>query len=90
MTCPAREKVKRSWWKLKWEEGQPHDFQFHLEWRSYWWEIKWGCSHCGATYTEWPIDDFQLMRKLGLKKCPMHDSFALWIDKDDLTEQGCY
>lgn len=89
-TCPARPKVKKTFWVFSWEQGQEHEFSFWLHWRHFWWKIDWHCVHCGASYEEWPIDDFKLMRKLNLKKCPEHNAFALLTDKDDLIEQGCY
>lgn len=82
--CPARKKVARRFGPFTLMVGQQHEFKAHLFFLQ-WWEITWTCKHCGASWRQWPLDDFQIMRMFGLVRCPSHYGMASY-DEDQLGE----
>ena len=58
----------------------PHDYTFFVEKLS-WWTIHWSCRVCKISHEEWPLSDYELMKRFNLKRCPSGSSFSTYSEK---------
>lgn len=83
--CPAREKALWRWWIFSGEQYQPHEFKYLVSW-DMWWTVIRTCEHCDMQFTDFHLEDYQLMKYFDLTKCPpKNDGY----DEMSLREYKC-
>lgn len=88
MNCPARNKIPFVFLWFTFMVGQPHEYKRRARYQM-WWTVTGKCAHCGVSYEQWPLDDYQLMQEFNLVKMPPHP--LLSIGEEELlkyTKEG--